>query len=321
MQPDCQQISDNLSQIQKLKADFNVAVDVGNFDEAKVIEKELAAKLEVLREQFHVSPEEAEAILGQDCLGPKAVEKAYGYLPDKIPPIPFKREELKRAKELGQFLVLRIGKNKAGNPLTMKGVRDALQDRFTKDGMRKITANESYNKAFWENDPIESRWALVSKEAIPGSTNRNYLRQTQVLVKYIQTQVFQNRPVPLRYQMAIRELEAYLTANPELIFKNNAKLNEVLDGPNWQKYARELSALQINQLTRQTPAEVLYDITLYFLTNQEHLLKNTYAWTRRCDSGGGLIGIGPFDYSGAFVYRWRPGNISGSMGVSFSRSL
>ena len=89
---------------------------------------------------------------------------------------------------------------------------------------------------------------------------------------------------------------------------------------NIQKYAQELGDLKINQLTRQAPADTLYDILMYFGQNSR-ILENKYTWTKRRSSRGVLILVGCFVADGAGVYDWDPGDSGGDLGVSFSRSL
>ena len=47
-------------------------------------------------------------------LGPEAIKAAFGVelSPEEIPPIKFTKEQLERARDLGQFLVLRLDKVK-----------------------------------------------------------------------------------------------------------------------------------------------------------------------------------------------------------------
>ena len=65
--------------------------------------------------------------------GPADVEKTWG-VKVEAPPIPFSKEDLERAKELGQMLMLRIDKTKDGKPLSMEAMHEILQERFTREG-------------------------------------------------------------------------------------------------------------------------------------------------------------------------------------------
>ena len=75
---------------------------------------------------------EAREILGKDFLGPEAIQTTFGVelTPDElqeIEDIPFTREELEQAKQLGMMLVLRVprlGEGKTERPLTIDSARE-----------------------------------------------------------------------------------------------------------------------------------------------------------------------------------------------------
>ena len=272
-------------------------------------EKELGFKVT----EKYTSQEKAKEIMGNDYLGFEAVEKAFGIKLEfnEIPAIPFSREELERAKELGQMLILR-------QPITMEQINDSLGGKV-KDGKKLLySVDESTGKLkddawykdeeFYTNEKPEAKWVLVSKEVIPDSESKNYLDQTDKIVGYLQNQVFKDKLMPKEYQEAIDD---YLKAKVEI-----AKTME----SDWKKAAKMLEGLKITELTRQSPAEVLYDLTLYFQTNGEKLLPNRYAWTKRRGSGGELVRVGAFDSDGVFVRSYGPGRSRDDLGVSFSRS-
>ncbi|TAK95197.1 hypothetical protein EPO05_04920 [Patescibacteria group bacterium] len=310
MPPNCQQIADELSAVQKVKAAFDAVLKAGDLEAAKTLQQEIEINLISLHDLILVSFEQAEVILGQDFLGAKAIEKAFGFKLETrdIPPIPFKKAELERAKELGQFLILRIGKDKYGQPLTTRNVRDALREQFDQAGYGKVTFSLEYNEPFWEADPIQPRWALVSAKTIPDSAEQNYFRQTQNIVAYIRDEVFAGQSMPFRYQQAIKEFEDYAFAYPEFVRLHDDGLSEILDGRGRLKYAKEMSALQINQLARQTPAEAIYDIAVYLLTNDQRLLADGATWTNRLAANGKLVSVGAFTDAGAAIAERSPGN-------------
>ena len=92
------------------------------------------------------------------------------------------------------------------------------------------------------------------------------------------------------------EFESYFANNFQ--GKTDAEISTLLGGGVWQKYAQELGDLKINQLTRQTPSEVLYDLLMYFNVNGR-LLENKYTWTNRRASDGDLVSVGGFVADGA----------------------
>ncbi len=269
-----------------------------------------------VQEQVDVAKE----MMGEDFFGFQEVQKAFGIemSPEEIPEIPFSREELERAKELNQFLVLRADKAPDGKPLSLQKINEILKGKVTDgskllysdDGKGGIKRDAWYrDEAFSKEEAPKLAWALVSKEVIPDSTSKNYLQQTEELVNYIKNSVFKGGEIPEEYQDAIEEFE-----------KEKDGIGKIISSE-WQKAAEKLSNLKINRLTRQNPAEVLYDIAIYFQNKGERILENRYSWTSSRPSGGRLVGVGSFDSDGVSVGRWRPDYSLVSLGVAFSRSL
>ncbi|MBF8280358.1 MAG: AAA 5 protein [Candidatus Magasanikbacteria bacterium] len=269
-----------------------------------------------------VSLERAAEIMGSDFLGQEAVEATFGIKLDtkEIPEIPFSEADLELAKELGQFLVLRVDKTSDHAPLTMKKMNKLLGDKFEKGKKGKVLYKVDWypNEKFYKTDTSEVRWALTSKENIPNSTSKNYLQQTQELVRYVIDEVFKDSAArPQEYQDAIDEFERYYAQNFQ--GKSDSEIQVLLESSDWPKYAQKLGDLKINQLTRQSPTEVLYDLLMYFETNSR-LLEDKFTWTNRRSSGGGLVLVGRFDAGGALVSDRAPGDSDVGLGVSFSRS-
>lgn len=249
-----------------------------------------------------VSREIAKKILGRDYLGPEAIKKTFGIelKSEDIPPIPFSREELKHAREFGEFLIFRT-------------------DQTPADRLYLLNGTEALVKV------PQKRWALVSKEMLgykgnkpdsdlsKVSTSKNYLEQTELIVKYLQNQVFQAGELPKEYQQAIAEFEEQ---NEELrqLIKNT-------DAATWRFTAQRLANLKITQLTRPSSDEILYDMEVYKKINNQYLLSNKYIWTSSA-SGSCLEAVGYVDGYGARINRWRlPAVSSVDLGVCFSRSV
>jgi hypothetical protein len=270
----------------------------------KDITREVAQAKQVLKE--------AERILGPDVFGPTAVEKTFGLKLEiaRIPKVPFVTQELERAKELGQMLILRVDKASDGQPLTMKKIQAILQPVFEKEDKGRVLYGVDWYKGedFYATETPKFSWALVSKEVIPDSTSKNYLEQTDQLASYLETAVFKDKPVPEVYQEAIRE------------FKTQRSTIKPLIDSGWQKATEILSGLKFNQLVRQTPVATLYDLLLVLQAGDERLLEDKYTWTSRRASGGRLVVVGYFDSRGADVGHWLPGLSDVCIGVSFSRS-
>ncbi len=85
--------------------------------------------------------EKAQEMMGEkEVMGPSEIKKAFGIeiKESEVPPIPFNEAELERAKELGQFLVLRVNKAQDGQALNMLKMHEILTEDFSKKGAGKV---------------------------------------------------------------------------------------------------------------------------------------------------------------------------------------
>ena len=262
----------------------------------------------------------AKEIMGEDFFAAEQIEKAFGIKvkSEQTPEIPFKREDLERAKELNQFLILRVDKANDGKPLTMakmnellKGkVKDGTKALYSDDGSGKIGDDSWYKgEDFALKETPKLSWALTSKEVISDSPDKNYLDQTVEIINYLKNDVFKGKEVPTEFQNAIAEFE-----------KAKGEIAKLMND-DWKKAVEKLEGLAITKLTRQTPAEALYDIFVYFQNKGERLLENMYTWTSRRAADGELVDVGRFDSDGARVDGNTPDGSGGFLGVAFSRSL
>ena len=257
--------------------------------------------------------EQAKEIFGADFFGPEQVQSAFlGQIEiSEIPSIPFPPEELERAKELGQMLILRAAKTKDGSGLTMEKIGEILEGKLKEDSA-VLYGGWYKEEDFYKTEAPEASWALVSKELIPDSTSKNYLAQTERLVEYLKTEIFKDKEVPIEYTEAIEEFER----ERESI---SATVESSVESE-WKEAAHRLEALKINQLTRQTPVESLYDSMVYYQQIGERLLANDYTWTSRRDSAGHLVCVGFFGSGSVRVDEAMPDYSDPTLGVSFSRS-
>jgi len=263
-----------------------------------------------------VELQEAKEIFGEDFLGPEEIEKTWGFQPDAVPEIPFSREQLERAKEMGQMLLLRVEQTDDGRPMSLETMVNIVQGRWDKEkrGGLLYTIDEYKNwksrigDDFGQKTP-RSGWALVSKGLLPKSRDKNYIEQTEVIIKALREKTFKDIEMPEEYEEAIQEFEA-----------NKARLVELMSG-NWRQVAKELSELKITQLTRQSIQEAVYDLAMYYDANDKRLLPNVYTWSLSLSPGGDLVNLGRFDSGGARGGEWEPGDRYGDVGISLSRRL
>ncbi len=296
-----------LSQLQEILKKYQQMENVLGI--SKKIEGSVQEQMDMARE-----------VMGEEFFGVSAVEKAFGIRisPEDIPEIPFKKEELERAKELNQFLVLRVDKAQDGKPLSLQKINEILKCKmideskflYGGDGTGKIKDDCWYkNEDFAKTETPKLSWTLTSKEIIPNSNDKNYLEQTAEIAEYLKSKIFNGFEMPEVYQEVISEFE-----------KEKDAIGKLIDS-NWQKASEKLSQLKINQLTRQNPVEAVYDIVIYFQNKSERILEKDYAWTSRRDSSGGLVNVGDFDSGGVDVDSDQPDYSGDGLGVAFSRSL
>lgn len=270
------------------------------------------------------SIEEAERILGKDVFGPKDVESVFGVKPE-VPPIPFSRAELERAKALGQQLILftdtmaieekggimRSAK-KTSAPLTLENFKKQMAKAHDDNPM--LWSQDWYNSEdFFRNEKPPRGWKLVSKDVVPNSTSKNYLQQTDVLVEYLTKEVFKGMPMPKHFTEAIAEFKR---ERPKI----EALMADSKDPDAWKKASQALSALAINRFSRETPIEVVYRLAMNSLARKEKPLGGKYTWTSRRASDGRLVDVGAFGGAGASVHYDVPGYAHDFLGVCLSRS-
>ena len=278
----------------------------------KGLEREKAGTTEAAKGPVAEQIEAAIEKLGKEnVFGPKEVEQTFGVRLAEVPGIPFSVEELVRAEKLGQMLVLRVDKTTDGNPMSLEAMSSMMAKRWKKESL--ISSAEGWRDQVTDEDDFakvapRSGWALVSKDLLPDSTNKNYIAQTEVIIKALKDAAFKDMELPKEYAEAIAEYES-----------QKERLTRMMS-EDWMEAAKQLSELKINQLTRQSIQETIYDLVLYYDTYGKRLLPNKYTWSNSLSSDGGLAALGSFDAFGVSG-GWGPGLRDGNVGVSLSRRL
>ena len=155
---------------------------------------------------------------------------------------------------------------------------------------------------------------MTTPEVIENSTNKNYLEQTEELITYLEHEVFAGEDMPQEYIDAIEEFRILNTPD----FREKVKSSTESE---WKQAAQKLSALSINQMTRENFSEIIYRLACEEKKSGTKELSSTYSWSNSLDSGGSLVGVGIFRSLGLFVTEWGPGYSNGLPGVCFSRSV
>ncbi len=255
--------------------------------------------------------EAVEAMGAENVLGPEKAAATFGLDLEKIeiPPVPFSRAELERARELGQVLVFRVSKAADGTPLSMKKMGEVLTPRFAAEKKGVVLGDTDWCKddPFFKDEAPAAGWALVSCEVVPNTASKNFLQQTEELVRYLRNEAFRGAELPKKYVDAIAQFDA-AKAGIATIIKTD-----------WKKAAEKLEALDITPLLRPSPAEATYDAMLAFDHSGARPLKGVWTWTSRRSSDGPLVFVGYFVPSGLVVGRHAPHALGGDLGAAFAR--
>ncbi|OGJ55472.1 hypothetical protein A3D88_04405 [Candidatus Peribacteria bacterium RIFCSPHIGHO2_02_FULL_52_16] len=262
-----------------------------------------------------INPKEAETIIGADhFFGAEAVRKAFPGVPlkpEQIPAIPFSREDLQRAKELGDSLRLRVNKAPGNGKLNMKRMQELLQPTFDQKNEGKVLYDTDWYESedFFMEEP-ELCWVLTSDGIIPDSEDKDYLQQTEHIAEYLRDTVYQGRKIPQQYADAIKEVNS-----------QKDEIRRLIDNGDWQEAAEKLANLKLNKITRRIPVEVLYDMLVTFQNGDKRHLEDFYDWTPVRSSDGGLVDVGRFAPDGVGVNDWRPNDSDGALGVVLARKF
>jgi hypothetical protein len=244
---------------------------------------------------------------GTDAFGPEEIDRVFGLKLGPIPPIPFTEAELKRARELGQYLILQADRTKHDYPRMMKSITEMLGNALG-DGKLLYDTDWYAKEPFYTDDTPRMGWALVSREVIPASVNKDYLRQTQAIADYLVNEVYKDEELPAEYHVAVTE------------WNDRKEELEKLDDTDWKKCAEGLVSLRLNILFREKPVEVLYGRVVQHQVNRERLLEAMYTWTNQRSSYGDLVDVGSCDPAGVSVRSGEPGYSGSGLGVRFFRS-
>ena len=267
------------------------------------------------RRKTELSVREAVEAMGVDnVLGPEKAAATFGLDIEslEIPPVPFSVAEIERAGELGQFLVFRVSKAEDGGQLSMKKMDEVLSWRFETEGKGTVLSATS---GWCKNDPFfaamvpNDGWALVSREVVPGTTSKDYLEQTDELIRYLKEEVFQGRALPQESVAAIEEFQAVRPQIAALIYSDS----------NWLDGAERLEALKITRLLRPSPVEMMYDEMLAYDHASVRGRSDVRTWTSGRSDMGGFVLAGRAGKEGLFFFEHMPDGGDASLGAVFAR--
>jgi len=316
----------------KLDEMVQEAIQTGKLGEAKKLKEQLEKEIGNLEEIIYIgeslSIDFAREIMEKNekgrFFGPEEIRKALAIDIKEVPPIPFKQEELERAESLNQQLVLYTDKTHDDLPLTIVKMNEMVNGQTTDGGKLLYGSNGKTLKSdcWYKNEDFATKqtpvfgWRLTNKTELTDSTDstlesksKNYLEQTEVIIKYLKEKVFATLPIPLEFQSAIDEFERQKADIAKLI------------STDWEKASDMLEKLAIIRLTRESPVEAIYRLILTERGTKEKLLPVNYVWTSGRSSDGDFVYVGNADSGGVHVNGNGPGCRSGNLGASFSRSV
>ena len=181
--------------------------------------------------------DEAREVFGKDFLGPEAIQATFGVELtseelQEIENIPFNKEELEQAKQLGMMLVLRVprlGEGKTERPLTIDSARELFAAGDTLGDPKKKKQKVFYGKkgeSWYDNEKFATQetpklgWGLVMKSVLPESLSKNWDQQEEILKKWAKDNnidpalVKRRTPVEIAYDTLI-----YYGANKESLLE------------------------------------------------------------------------------------------------------
>ena len=262
------------------------------------------------------SPEKAREILGENFYGKEEIKVAFGFEAQGSSDlaIPYSEQDLEKAKQLGEMLVLRVSADARGNPITMQRMNEIMASRMTAKEGKLLSSQTTQgsaalasdcwykNEAFFASASLKTEWKLVSKEFVPNSKGKNYVGQTKVLRDYLRS---------AGALTPVKEAEC-----SDKILSEIAELMKT----DWKEAAKRLVELGVNKNHRRHPAEILYDWILRFKNRQERgILEGNYDWSSALSFRGGVVHVGAAGSSGIGVDGWRPASHAADMGVVSAR--
>lgn len=243
-----------------------------NFQELKKLVWESTPDLEL-----------AEKIMGKDFLGPDDVRKAFRTNDPKLnqpPEIPFSIGDLKRARELGHYLILRIDNAHIDNGWLSKNITiERMADFFKKSSL--ITVSQGSTRD-WQEDSLFNRetpkpgWALMSKNIVPETDKENYLEQLRELARYADREFFLQSKTPETFHHI---WDNFLKKQKEI--QTRESRGRMASGEVTRSLVLEShEAEMLNRALRPTAVELVYDIFVYHQKNEEFLASGEHwIWT------------------------------------------
>jgi hypothetical protein len=321
----CLEIAEKYNDFRQIEKAWRVDFDVAKIDKAARQRaysgmKELQKAFEPVEELVGCSYENAKELLKEGFFGVEDLEKAFGFKPNiNIPKIKFTVSELKEAQEHGEILMLRIGQDNEGRPMTMKKILEIIAPRMPK-GEKLLAYQKNINlpelkDSLWDNEKcfndesLKTEWVLIGKEFSPRTLNNNYARQTMELYNELRKrrllsakELKENAGLEQKLKVLCEKMGVNWETQKE---ESSAKFRE-----NRDTVAKELAELAINQKHRRSGVGIVFDWAVRFLSrmgDRGQLGGRVTDWSNSIGPTGICLAIGGFNPDGGHIDWYHPG--------------
>jgi len=262
-------------------------------------------------QQMTTSPRRAREIMKDRVLGAEDVRQVFGVKMEE-PSIPIPATILERLGNEGRLILYtdRWNNDKPMTPISMVEKFENKKQDGTKILYSFSPDNWKRREGFFITKTPSLKWRLVLDEPLPGSTSRNYLRQTFRLGDYLVGLYDREHSMPPAIAAMIK--------GAKKLAINISDDVESWDESLWKPAAEKLSALPLNRSFRESLPELLYRLVLLDRARGVQLLQNMYSWTNSRSSDGCLVMGGNFDAGGAYMGRREPRRASSYTGLFLS---
>ena len=226
----------------------------------------------------------------------------------RVPPIPFTKERLIRARDLGQSLYLFPDKDTRGKPLTIKGVCEILGNEVRGCNLFCLPHKSPFEEEAFYDEPIVPKptWRLVTDDVIPFSLERTHVRLLGRIADYLQHNVYRGIELPKPYCEALKEFE-----------DEKDKLKKMRKD-RWKKVAEGCAQLKISELFRETVGQTVFRLGIYLHINYRRLLSSVGTVSKSFTRGGVPFSVGPFESVVGIHFDSFPCHGDPGEGVCFS---
>jgi len=246
-----------------------------------------------------VTIQEAKSIFGaKNVFGPQEIEKALGIKIDSmlVPPIPFSKKTLGKAKAMDMFLILKMPLSVNALNNLLKGLVDKEAKLFyhynLRDGKFKRSAWYTDMDWFTKSDSDKPYWTLDSKNLLRNSLNKNYIQQTGRIYDCLMNKIFVGDTIPQIYREALAQWDSIRPIIKKMMAgTNNCELqcDSLLD------------ISKINLLCRPSPFDIIYDLVVIFKITKKRIFTGVKILTNVRDKDGLRVSVGYFDDKGIAI--------------------